>query len=172
MDLAQAWMHDSTRIQSLDDKSASVEWIAPATPWQPWSTPFALSASWGKIWIAPQYKLPLPAGAAWEDTWSVLKLKGTNWAGFQSSYACVHEMWKHDVDEYIDYLVSNEFNAVRLPLNARVITWAMRKEAGNGYPYVVGERCGQYNGWESLKILDDVIGRLRDVGIFVMCALP
>ena len=54
----------------------------------------------------------------------------------------------------IDYLVSNEFNAVRLPLNARVITWAMRKEAGNGYPYVVGERCGQYNGWESMKILD------------------
>ena len=28
--------------------------------------------------------------------------------------------------------------------------------------------CGEYSGWYHLDILDDVIARLRDVGIFVM----
>lgn len=47
-------------------------------------------------------------------SWRPLHLKGANWAGMQAD-GCVHELWKYDVQAYLDYLSRNGFNAVRLP---------------------------------------------------------
>ena len=120
------------------------------------------------MWIRPGF------GGDWQP----FILKGTNWAGFQSQTGCVHELYKYNASDYIDVLTNNNFNAVRLPLSAPIITWkyhgwrwknhwaAPATELGEEYP--CNSRCGEYNGQYSLDILDDVISRLRDAGIFVM----
>ena len=58
-------------------------------------------------------------------------------------------------------LRSVKINAVRLPLSAPILTW---KSPG----FTSNFRCGEYNGWKALDILDDVVRRLRESGIFVM----
>ena len=145
---------------------ADVQWTQPTRPELPFSTPFELAATKGKIWIAPRHKLPLDPSASWDSVWEVLQLKGTNWAGFQSQTACVHELWRHDLQEYLDFLKRNQFNAVRLPLNAYTITWALHD--GQGAPFRTQSRCGAFDGWSSIQILDFVIDKLREIGVFVM----
>lgn len=142
----------------------NVDWPAHDTPSTNFSTPFEVKASNGKIWIK----------ATFVSEWEELYLNGANWAGFQAEAGCVHELWKHDVTEYIEFLSNNRFNAVRLPLSAAIVTWAIHGRSWNlaGHdepgPYRVQGKCGLYQGWLSLQILDDVITRLRDKGIFVM----
>ena len=81
-------------------------------------------------------------------------------AGFQSD-GCVHELWRHTVDEYIQFLVEHGFNAVRLPLSAAIV-------AAQSWQIVGDYLCGAaYEGWESLDILDDVVNRLQTAGLFV-----
>ena len=97
-------------------------------PSAPFSTPFELSASEGRIWIAP-------ANAS-DGQKQVFYFKGANWvrarqiakpanapkptvrtivqAGFQAS-GCVHRLWDDTVEEYIAFLVEHRFNSVRLP---------------------------------------------------------
>ena len=118
----------------------------------PFSFPFELHAFAEEIWL----RFDGERNAQGRP----LRLKGTNWAGFQAS-GCVHELWRHGVQEYVDFLVAHRFNAVRLPLSAALVT-------ANSFR-VWGSRCGAgYSGWETLDILDDVLTRLRDAGIFVM----
>lgn len=90
-----------------------------------------------------------------------LHLRGANWAGFQAS-GCVHELYKHDVSEYISFLQHNQINAVRLPLAAPLV---------NAPSFKVSATCGAYEGWETLQVLDDVVSRLRAAGVFVMLGL-
>ena len=74
--------------------------------WDNFSTPFTVSAHSQKLWIHAE---------GWPP--SELRLKGSNWAGFQAD-GCVHELWKHGIDEYVGHLVRHGFNAVRLPCAA------------------------------------------------------
>ena len=153
---------------------------AAAVDWQPlplnFSTPFSVKAGNGRLWIR----------AEWEEQdndWRELKLKGANWAGFQTGTGCIHELWRHpNVTTYVDFLSEHHFNAVRLPLSAAILTWALnghrwkdnphaQSYEGPGMPYRPTRSCGMYNGMLSLDILDDVIRRLRDAGIFVMLDL-
>lgn len=128
----------------------------------------------GQLQIRPEW-----SEASDDTSWSVLRLRGTNWAGFQSASGCVHELWRFNVSDYIGFLTRNEFNAVRLPLSGPILTWAANGQRWatrvgfdanlvSGRDYVVGERCGEYSGWTSLAVLDDIINRLRAAGIFVM----
>ena len=145
-----------------------VHWPAGGSS-TPFSTPFSLKADQGKIWIRADF---LPAEQP--SSWTELKLKGTNWAGFQSTTGCPHELWRHNVSSYADFLTNHNFNAVRLPLSAPVVTWALYGErwaaqagshdncvefAGCG-AYRSNTQCGSYDGMLSLEILDDVINRL------------
>ena len=91
---------------------------------EPFSLPFSLSARDGLIWLEP-------VGCSGCSA-SPLHIKGANWFGFQSD-GCVHELWKHSVQDYIDFLVTHDFNAVRLPLSAPLI-------AADGAP---GSNCGE-----------------------------
>ena len=81
-------------------------------------------------------------------------------AGFQAN-GCVHELWRHTVDEYITFLVDHNFNAVRLPLSAAIVAAPSWQIAGD---FICG---AEYEGWESLDVLDDVVRRLQAAGIFV-----
>ena len=140
-------------------------------PSAPFSTPFELSASEGRIWIAP-------ANAS-DGQKQVFYFKGANWvrarqiakpanapkptvrtivqAGFQAS-GCVHRLWDDTVEEYIAFLVEHRFNSVRLPLS---VQWILSNDETNGL-------CGEYEGWATLDILDDLVIRLEQAGIFVV----
>ena len=117
-----------------------------------------MSAHDGRLWIAPTFR-------AARNLWEPLHIKGTNWAGAQAN-GCPHQLWRHTVGEYISFLTAHNFNAVRLPLSAWMITHdadtpgdALRGWAG---------ACGDaYLGWRSLRILEDVVRQLRDNGILV-----
>ena len=78
-------------------------------------------------------------------------------AGFQTS-GCVHRLWDDTVEEYIAFLVEHQFNSVRLPLS---VQWILTNGKTTGV-------CGEYEGWATLDILDDVVIRLEQAGIFVV----
>ena len=64
--------------------------------------------------------------------------------------------------QYVSFLQAHGFNAVRLPLSAQIVAARSHKIANDF-------SCGpHYQGWESISILDDVVHRLRNAGIFVM----
>ena len=125
--------------------AGAVQWATDPT--QPFSTPFNMYTAEGRIWIAP--------ADGGERT--AFHFKGANWAGFQAS-GCVHELYKHQLQEYIDFLVLHNFNSVRLPMSVEII----------GQNAETSGLCGEFTGWHSLDILDDLIARLQQAGIFVM----
>ena len=135
--------------------------LAPRTPtrWEsnpslPFSEPFAISARDSAIWIAPlHHQQPGATSSA-----TRLHLRGTSWSGMQE-HGCVHELWKHSVAQYLTFLESNRFNAVRLPLSASLI-------ASN--PLLPSGTCGEYAGWRMLAALDSLLSRLQDIGVFVV----
>ena len=60
---------------------------------------------------------------------------------------------------YVDFLVTHRFNAVRLPLSATLV---------NSNTAASSSQCGDYSGQATLAVLDDVLTRLRDAGIFAV----
>ena len=62
------------------------------------------------------------------------------------------------MEEYIAFLVEHRFNSVRLPLS---VQWILTNDETNGL-------CGEYEGWATLDILDDLVIRLEQAGIFVV----
>ena len=82
---------------------------------------------------------------------------GYSWAGFQQN-GCPHQLYRHRVDEYIAFLVAHRFNAVRLPLSGALVN-------SNS---IVGGSCGAYRGMPTMSVLDDVLLRLENAGIFAL----
>jgi len=113
--------------------------------------PFAVSSRDGDLWIEP---------LAASGHRSTLRLKGANWAGFQAD-GCPHELWKHSLQDYVDFLVANRFNSVRMPLSAAWVNGNWR----------VGSNCGTYSGATTLEVLDDVLTSLRRAGLFVVLGI-
>ena len=124
---------------------------SPSSP-DPFSVNFTVSAHHRKIWIAPD-------DGSYPET--ELRVKGTNWAGFQAN-GCVHELWKHNVSDYIDYLVLHRYNAVRLPISGWIVQQPSFIIEGD---YICGR---SFAGLESMDILDRVLAALRAAGLFVM----
>ena len=79
----------------------------------PFSVDFNVSAHSGRMWIRPW----------WGDRSSEVELvlKGVNWFGTAGSRMCFEEISLISVDEYISFLVQNEFNAVRIPLSVATL---------------------------------------------------
>ena len=77
---------------------------ASAARWPFTSEPLDFWAGGGKLFVS--------SGAASAR----LHIKGVSWFGFETSTACVHELWAHSLDAYLNFLVTHEFNAIRLPL--------------------------------------------------------
>ena len=118
--------------------------------------PFNVSAKDGKLLITHNDPSLVPA----PDT--VLRLRGTNWAGFQS-HGCPNHLTWHTFEDYLSRLVDDlEMNFVRLPLSAEWI---------NGNLVAENYICGEYRHWSTLQVLDDALGRLAARGVFVMLDL-
>lgn len=58
----------------------------------------------GKLWLGEQH----------------VRLKGTSWFGFETPDACVHGLWAHTIEWYLDWLVQHRFNALRLPFSMQL----------------------------------------------------
>ena len=113
-------------------------------PWLsevPFTLPFELFAHTGKLWIQND-------GASTQDEFHI---KGVNWAGFQVD-GCPHALWRTSVTTYVNHIVDNGFNAVRIPLSA---PWVHGNWRATG-------NCGSYRNWRTLDVLDDVIRRLAE----------
>ena len=124
-----------------------VEW--GSDPTEPFARPgFNVSAKNGTVWIEATASFAEP-----------LRIKGANWFGFQND-GCVNQLYRHTAQEYIDFLVNNSFNAVRLPLSAALIA---------SDPVVAS--CGEYNGQHTMSVLTDLLQRLKRAGIFVMLGM-
>ena len=130
---------------------------------RPFSTPFVTSAHAGRLWIAEARDATISLPSSSSTEWTELHLRGANWAGFQAN-GCVHELYKYNASSYVHFLSANHINAIRLPLSVPLI---------NAQSFIIqGQSCGpHYEGWETLAVLDDVVTRLRDAGIFVMLGL-
>ena len=124
---------------------------SPSSP-DPFSVNFTVSAHHRKIWISPD-------DGSYPET--ELRVKGANWAGFQAS-GCVHELWKHNVSDYVDYLVRHRYNAVRLPISGWIVQQPSFVIEGD---YICGR---SFAGLESMDVLDRVLAALRAAGLFVM----
>lgn len=47
-------------------------------------------------------------------------LKGTSWFGFETPDACVHGLWAHTIDWFLDFLQEHGFNAIRIPFSMQL----------------------------------------------------
>ena len=45
-----------------------------------------------------------------------IRLRGANWFGFEGANAVVDGLWERPMSEYVGFLASQGFNAVRVPL--------------------------------------------------------
>ena len=121
---------------------------------QPFSEPFEISARDSAIWITP-------SGTLGANSSTRLHIRGTSWSGLQED-GCVHQLYKHSVQQYLDFLSTHDFNAVRLPLSATLI---------NANPILPAGTCGEYAGWRLLAALDDLLLRLQRIGVFVVLGM-
>ena len=118
---------------------------ASAARWPFTSDPLDFWAGGGKLFVS--------SGAASAR----LHLKGVSWFGFETSTACVHELWAHSLDAYLNFLVTHEFNAIRLPL-------AIDNVLNN--PGLSHWECR--TGGRSLDFLETVVSKASQRGILVM----
>ena len=128
---------------------------------EPFSIPFNVSARNKKLWIRPSW-----SGVESEQE---LRLKGATWSGMQNpDTLCPEDLGHFGISEYVGFLKTNGFNAVRLPLNAQAVL---------NNPQVKWQRCipfrvtGRYHGMVSrqyLWVLKDIIGVLRRAGQIVI----
>ena len=54
-----------------------------------------------------------------------IRLRGANWFGFEGANAVVDGLWERPMSEYVGFLASQGFNAVRVPLAADALTSLM-----------------------------------------------
>ena len=60
-------------------------------------------------------------GSLWVNG-APLILKGINWYGFETEQGAVHGLYAQPISYFMELLSSNEFNAVRLPLAASIVS--------------------------------------------------
>jgi aryl-phospho-beta-D-glucosidase BglC (GH1 family) len=88
---------------------------------------------------------------------SVFQTRGTNWHGADSPDGCnaVHGLWARPLDWWIDTLVANGFNAVRVPVSSEVVEDSSTRYADGcvgADPSLVGLTV-----WEVLERLADLL---------------
>ena len=60
-------------------------------------------------WMSVQNRL-------WWKTGVPFELKGVNWFGFETECRVAHGLWAVGIDELFDFLQTNQYNAIRVPL--------------------------------------------------------
>ena len=95
-----------------------------------------------------------------------IRLRGANWFGFEGANAVVDGLWERPMAEYVGFLASQGFNAVRVPLamdniaNDPTVEYNMVKKDSffNGIAH----------GRTSLEALDRLVALCAANGLLVM----
>jgi aryl-phospho-beta-D-glucosidase BglC (GH1 family) len=45
---------------------------------------------------------------------------GCSWFGYETETQCLHGIWTHKLESFLDFLVANRFNAIRVPFTAEL----------------------------------------------------
>ncbi|KAL3914078.1 MAG: hypothetical protein SGPRY_007751 [Prymnesium sp.] len=91
-----------------------------------------------------------------------IHLKGLSWFGFEGNQAVVDGLWQRSVDSYLDFMVSNHFNAIRVPL-------ALNNILFNPIPSsTMLSAEPSFVGGDSLGLLENVVMRAASKGILVL----
>ena len=93
-----------------------------------------------------------------------IPLRGLSWFGFETQDFVVNGLWVHPMSFYVNLLVENEINFLRIPFSAEWIyyNWDL-------YPYdglVSADNENQHR--KSIEILDTLVDQLEEKGIFIM----
>lgn len=91
-----------------------------------------------------------------------LHVKGVSWFGFEGDNAIADGLWQHSVDSYLDFLVANQFNALRMPLafNNVLLNPRPLKSMLSAEPSFLGKT--------SLALLEKIVIRAAQKGILVL----
>ena len=89
-------------------------------------------------------------------------IKGLSWFGFEGDNAVADGLWQHSVDSYLDFLVANQFNALRMPL-------ALNNVLNNPVPsHSMVSAEPRFVGEDSLWLLEMIVMRAARKGILVL----
>jgi endoglucanase len=96
-------------------------------------------------------------------------LKGASWFGFETNAYTVHGLWAVDYKFIIDFLASNNFNAVRLPFSLDMVINNPSPSTIN-YGYCQNNvHCNKdLQGLTSLQVMDKIINYMGTKGIAVL----
>lgn len=87
-------------------------------------------------------------------------LKGVSWFGFELQQSMLLGLEQRPLDDILQFLRDNGFNALRLPWSTK---WALNYDA----PVYGNFKDGELNGMTRRGILNKVIERAGDFGILV-----
>eukprot|EP01132_Coremiostelium_polycephalum_P003731 gene3731-4648_t len=96
-----------------------------------------------------------------------LKLKGINWFGCETETSVVHGLWARDYNEYLDFLQSNHFNAIRIPFSLEMVL----KDPFPTSISITSTMNSDLQGLRALSVLDLIIEAAGERGIFILLDL-
>lgn len=88
-------------------------------------------------------------------------LKSISWFGFETANFVVHGIWTRNMEDLLKLIKSLGFNSIRIPWSNDIIHNPMP----NGINYAANPNL---NGKKSLEVLDYMIDRCKDIGLYVI----
>ena len=97
-------------------------------------------------------------------------IKGVNWFGFETEVHVVHGLWARKMDDILDWCVTNNFNALRIPFSCEFALNLANKKPLNAdgtaaIDYVLNP---DLVGLLSSEILDKLVMRAAQRGILIL----
>ncbi|GMR49030.1 hypothetical protein PMAYCL1PPCAC_19225, partial [Pristionchus mayeri] len=92
-----------------------------------------------------------------------LVLKGVNYFGFETETFAPHGIWDHDLNDFLDFIKNNGFNAIRVPFSMELVKNSPKK--------IMAVHCHNNPGLcqkSAYHMLDTFINRAAERGLLVM----
>lgn len=93
-----------------------------------------------------------------------VQLKGLNWYGFETGIDCIEGLWANPISYYMELMSNHSFNALRIPLSAKMIMYD--SDLVPGQYLVSNDTTVQNKTWWA--ILDEIISQAEAHGIAVL----
>lgn len=101
------------------------------------------------------------AGKIYNNSGSLVSLKGVNWFGFETDVHVVHGLWARNYKEMIAQMKNLGFNAVRIP----VCPATLNSGSVSSIDYSKNPDLAKLN---SLQVLDKVLNELNSQGMYIV----
>jgi len=93
-------------------------------------------------------------------------LKGANWFGFETDANVMHGLWSRDYHDFLDYLSSNGFNAIRVPFYLEL---ALNDATPTGIS--TSGMNTDLVGLSSLQVMDKIVAAAAARGLLIVLDL-